>query len=129
VIARGELCVIRDALPASATIVRHALRAFLRALDIDEEAQIDIVTAVGEALANTVEHAYDAPHEGELELRARCEAPGKLRVEVSDRGNFVDRVRPIDRGFGLKIMRAAAASLSVTKEGGTTIGMTFEIGR
>ena len=84
-ITRGELRLARDAAPASAGIIRRALCAFMTALDIDDTAQIVVVTAVGEALANAIEHAYAEPGAGELELYARIEGTRTLRVEVTDR--------------------------------------------
>ncbi|MGB6601879.1 MAG: ATP-binding protein [Candidatus Cybelea sp.] len=39
-------------------LVRHALGAFLRALEFEGGSLDDVTTAAGEALANIVEHAY-----------------------------------------------------------------------
>ncbi len=121
----GELRLRRQALRQSPAAIRHALIAFLNALEIDGDAQIDIVTAVGEALANAVEHAYPGSEVGELELEAAA-AGGTLSVCVADRGAFGPPREGGERGFGLRIIRAIARSVQVdTGAGGTTVRMVF----
>ena len=63
--------------------IRHAVAAFLTASGkVDREVQDDILTAVGEALANAVEHAYEGVEESEIELFARLESNDTLAVDV-----------------------------------------------
>jgi serine/threonine-protein kinase RsbW len=109
-------------------LVRHALAAFLRALKFEGEALDDVTTAAGEALANIVEHAYvrsSTAAECYLELRARLDGKGKLSVDVSDGGSFLER-RPLPgRGFGLRIIQAVAGKLTIDTSDGTCVRMTF----
>jgi anti-sigma regulatory factor (Ser/Thr protein kinase) len=109
--------------------VRHALAAFLEALEFERQTLDDIGTAAGEALANIVEHAYAGSSkkaERYLDLRARLDGSGRLAVDVSDGGCFVER-RPIPgRGFGLRIIRAVAGQLTIDTTGGTCVKMMFE---
>lgn len=111
--------------------VRHALAAFLQALEFELQSLEDITTAAGEALANIVEHAYgrgEKSTERYLELRAKVDRKGRLCVVVSDNGSFVDR-RPLPgRGFGLRIIRAIAAQLTIDTSDGTRVRMVFERG-
>lgn len=111
--------------------VRHALAAFLQALEFELQPLEDITTAAGEALANIVEHAYGRgakSTERYLELRAKVDRKGRLCVVVSDNGSFVDR-RPLPgRGFGLRIIRAIAAQLTIDTSDGTRVRMVFERG-
>jgi serine/threonine-protein kinase RsbW len=109
--------------------MRHALSSFLAALKIPEDRRIDIVTASGEALANAVEHAYRESDIGGVELSASMERPGSLTVEVIDRGRFVEPAQRSHRGFGLRIVRAVAQSVSVDTSAGTAIRMTFDVAR
>ena len=51
----NELRVRRKAWPKSASLLRHALDAFLASNKIDADTRIDIITAVGEALANSID--------------------------------------------------------------------------
>ena len=116
-------CVTR---PSSARILRHALAAFLKTLAIEPDWADDILTAVGEALANAIEHAYGGQASGEVELRAQLEASGTLIVSVSDRGRFVERAPRPGRGFGLRIARAIARTVTLDTTNGTQIRMVFE---
>ena len=107
--------------------VRHALDGLLRALAFDRRFCEDVTTAVGEALANIVEHAYcEQTEESErfLELRAGLDRE-RLEVEVADCGSFVTRVPLPGRGFGLRIMRAIATELDIDTTNGTRLHMIF----
>jgi serine/threonine-protein kinase RsbW len=108
--------------------IRHALRAFLDAIGFDGDCLDDVTTAAGEALANAVEHAYrgDAGAASFVELHARI-TRGKLAVDVSDRGSFIERERLPGRGFGLRIIRAVAPQLRIDTARGTSIRMRFHI--
>ncbi|MFZ1019061.1 MAG: ATP-binding protein [Candidatus Cybelea sp.] len=106
--------------------IRHALRAFLQAIGFDGDCLDDVTTAAGEALANAVEHAYqgDAGPVPFVELHARI-ARGKLAVDVSDRGSFIERDRLPGRGFGLRIIRAVAPQTRIDTARGTSVRMRF----
>ena len=126
-IARCELRLTSAASADRPKPLRHALAAFLTALQLDAEAREDVLMAVGEALANAVEHAYDGRALGTVELFARTDAEARLLVDVSDTGTYVDRERTVDRGFGLRIIRAIARAVSVERDGGTRVHMVFDV--
>jgi serine/threonine-protein kinase RsbW len=127
--ARGNLRLELRAIGTAPSAMRHALNSFLVALKIPEDRRIDIVTASGEALANAVEHAYAESEIGGVELTASMDRPDSLTVEVVDRGAFVEpRVRE-HRGFGLRIVRAVAQSVTVDTTEGTAVRMTFDLPR
>jgi serine/threonine-protein kinase RsbW len=109
--------------------IRHALAAFLEALQIDRGARDDVTTAAGEALANVVEHAYVRSASSaarDVQLLARLDRAGKLSVDVWDRGSFIRRKPLPGRGFGLRIIRAIAQQLRIDTTRGTCVSMTFE---
>ncbi len=109
--------------------VRHALAAFLRALQLQRQRLEDITTASGEALANIIEHAYasSAPtKDAYLELHARVNGEGRLSIDVSDAGSFIAREPLPGRGFGLKIIGAIAAELRIDTSEGTRVQMVFD---
>jgi serine/threonine-protein kinase RsbW len=109
--------------------VRHALVAFLQALEFERQYLEDITTAAGEALANIVEHAYVRnPQRAEryLELRAKLDRRGALRLDVLDAGSFIKRRPQPGRGFGLRIIRAIAGELVIDTTEGTHLRMIFE---
>ncbi len=127
---RSELRVYSHARPGTAGPMRHALKAFLAVLEIESEVVEDISMAVGEALANAVEHAYAEGPPGMVELYARVDDDEEqLRVEVRDEGRFIEREPRAGRGFGLRIVRTVARAVSVETNGGTRVHMTFHAAR
>lgn len=125
---RCELRLNHAARPGAVRPLRHALRGFLEALELDGELRDDVLTAVGEALANAVEHAYDEREPGTLELYVRTddETGPALLVDVIDRGRFIDRELRAGRGLGLRIVRAIARTVSIDTEDGTRVRMIFD---
>jgi anti-sigma regulatory factor (Ser/Thr protein kinase) len=124
----GELLIERPAMLEASRPMRHALAAFLTALEVSELEQIDVITAVGEALANAVEHAYRGSRVGDVSLRARLDGDGTLAVDVVDSGQHLPAVRQIDRGFGMRIMRSIAQSIRMDASDGTSLRLFFKIG-
>lgn len=109
--------------------IRHAVAAFLAAGGrADRQLTDDILTAVGEALANSVEHAYaDGGTHDEIELVARLERDSTLTVDVYDRGRFIERALRPGRGFGLRIVKAIAKDVVVETGEGTHVRMLFDL--
>jgi anti-sigma regulatory factor (Ser/Thr protein kinase) len=108
--------------------MRHAVAAFLAATGCgDQETSDDILTAVGEALANAVEHAYDGVEENAVELFARLENDHTLAVDVFDRGTFIDRAPRAGRGFGMRIVEAIAQAVTINVDNGTHVRMIFNV--
>ena len=127
--SRSELRISRETADASTPkALRHALSAFLNAIDIDSPLRDDIIIAVGEAIANAIEHAYEAKEPGTVELHATTDEDNTLLVDVYDRGAFIDRELREGRGLGLRIVRAIARAVSIDTEGGTRIRMVFDAG-
>jgi anti-sigma regulatory factor (Ser/Thr protein kinase) len=125
-IGDSELRLHSRADPALVRPLRHALIAFLRVFDIDSGRLDDILTAVGETLANVVEHAYASDYASDLELVVRVRAPDTVEVDVYDRGRFVERGERPGRGFGLRIVRAIARDVTIETDGGTHVRMLFD---
>jgi anti-sigma regulatory factor (Ser/Thr protein kinase) len=111
--------------------MRHAVAAFLAASGCcTEDVSDDILTAVGEALANAVEHAYEGVLENEVELYAHLGRDHTLAVDVFDRGTFIERSEPRPgRGFGMRIVESIAKTVSVDHDGGkgTHVRMVFAV--
>ncbi|HEY0396353.1 MAG TPA: ATP-binding protein [Candidatus Elarobacter sp.] len=124
---RSELRINREiGDPGTPKALRHALLAFLNAIDIESPLRDDIIIAVGEAIANAVEHAYASKEPGTVELHASTDDDNTLLVDVYDRGAFIDRELREGRGLGLRIVRAIARAVSIDTEGGTRIRMVFD---
>jgi anti-sigma regulatory factor (Ser/Thr protein kinase) len=125
----SELRLRCPAQSAHVAPVRHALTAFLQALQLGRQPVEDITTAAGEALANIIEHAYTsepATAEAYLELRAQRRENGYIAIEVADSGSFITRQPLPGRGFGLKIIRAIASQLTIDTSEGTCVRMVFD---
>lgn len=123
----SELRIRCLAQPSAARPLRHAVAAFLAALDIDGDLKDGIVTAVGEAVANSVEHAYVDRTLSDVELYAHFVDASTLAVEVCDYGRFIDRAERTGRTFGLRIVRAIAESVQIESNGGTRLSMKFNL--
>jgi anti-sigma regulatory factor (Ser/Thr protein kinase) len=127
---RSELRINRIARPEAARPIRHAMAAFLAASGrVDDDVSDDILTAVGEALANAVEHAYAGVEENDVELFARLESNGTLAVDVFDRGTFIKREPQLNRGFGMRIVEAIAQAVTVDVNDGTHVRMIFSLAK
>ena len=127
---RSELRINRIARPEAARPIRHAMAAFLAASGrVDDDVSDDILTAVGEALANAVEHAYAGVEENEVELFARLESNDTLAVDVFDRGTFIKREPQRNRGFGMRIVEAIAQAVTVDVHDGTHVRMIFSLAK
>ena len=95
--------------PAHLCALRREVARWLAALPMSQDRREEVVLAVGEAAANSVEHAYDPAEAGVVELTFWTES-GALCVEVSDRGRWREpplpaRGQPGQGGLGLVLMR------------------------
>jgi anti-sigma regulatory factor (Ser/Thr protein kinase) len=129
--ATHELRITRMASATAPKSIRHALDAFLKTLTLGDDRRQDIILAVGEALANAAEHAYDSPdgrsEDDVIELHATATPDGsRIAVEIRDSGRFIERAARADRGFGFRIMRSIAREVAIDTGSGTRVRMTFE---
>lgn|GEM_PF-380768 len=121
----GSLNLAFPAVAVSSQKVRHALRAFVRELEVSEEKDFEIQVAVGEAVNNVIEHAYGAA-EGNVWVNAQS-SDGKLVVEVSDRGNW-RMPRQDHGGRGLHIIESLCESLVVhSGKDRSFVRLTFDL--
>jgi anti-sigma regulatory factor (Ser/Thr protein kinase) len=127
VIPAGSLHLEMRAVVETSPLMRQALRAFLDALEVGEPLRSDILTAIGEALANAIEHAYRDKTTGPVRLTLKTDVDGRLNVEIADDGAFREPLPATMRGFGLRIIRAVAESVEIDQSGGTAIRMIFAL--
>ena len=97
--------------------MRAELRRWLRDHGLDEDDVLDVVVAVGEACANSVEHAYGAA-EGEVTVQAELDGPDLL-VTITDSGTWRS-ARGQGRGRGLLMMRRLMDTADVERDGDGT---------
>jgi anti-sigma regulatory factor (Ser/Thr protein kinase) len=116
--AQLRLCVLPD--PKAGVYVRQAIIAFAESEGIPDDEIGDFVSAIGEALANAIEHSHT--HEP-IEITAWTLGNDRLFASVRDRGvgfSVSERTaKPVlpegfaERGRGLPIMRQYADVFSV----------------
>jgi anti-sigma regulatory factor (Ser/Thr protein kinase) len=111
------------ALPA----VRHELTAWAGAAGLDSGQVDDLALAAYEAMANVVDHAYDAPG-GVFDLHG-CRQDGHVVVTVTDHGRF----RPARdgaslRGRGLVLIERTAVQFELIRlAAGTQVRMSWPV--
>lgn len=115
----GGFHVTLPATPSALPLVRPALRRLAKGAGLDEQSSFALQVAVGEALTNAVEHAYDSA-QGTVTVNAQQRA-GVVTVEISDQGRWRP-TRNEGRGRGLRLMRSLADAVHVdTGTHGTTV--------
>ncbi len=106
--------------------VRGQLTTWLRSASIDDELVADIVLAVDEACANSVEHAFRGEDPGEICVEIRFQGLN-LRVRIVDHGSWkVPMSGPTLRGRGLPLIRAVTEHVELDgTASGTALDMLF----
>lgn len=102
---------------------RDALRAWLSQAGVEPDQIQYVLTAVGEAVANAIEHGYRDQREGTVSLSAVAVVDA-LHVTVMDSGTWkTPRTVPgANRGRGITLMRGLVEDLTIHSTGaGTTV--------
>jgi serine/threonine-protein kinase RsbW len=116
------------ALPGEVRTMRQALSRWLEAVGLDDQQTHDVVLAVSEAAANSVEHGYHFDPAGSVRLEAWAN-DGSVHVAVHDAGAWRAPLERSERGRGRAIMEALMRDVSFeTENGGTVVRMRLPIG-
>jgi serine phosphatase RsbU (regulator of sigma subunit)/anti-sigma regulatory factor (Ser/Thr protein kinase)/CHASE1-domain containing sensor protein len=124
--ALPRLVLTEPASPERLRPIRAALRTWLARAGASPDIVADVVLASGEALANSIEHAYfGQPRGGTISLEARLESPREVVIRVTDEGGWREQATPAeDRGRGLTVMRALMDEVElVPGRNGTVVTM------
>lgn len=128
--AQLRLCVPPD--PRLGGYVRQELNAFARLQGIEPESVTDFISAIGEALANAIEHSHSRKP---IDVVAWMLGDDRLFASIQDHGvGFAPCEGPLadklpdayaERGRGLPIMRRYADVLSVRSTPGEGTRVTL----
>jgi anti-anti-sigma factor len=104
--------------PGELAGMRRTVARWAAATALPEEAVEDLQLALGEAMANAVEHAYAGSAPGLCEYRVGLGPDGDVEVQVTDFGRW--RPPPADkghRGRGLELISALAEDVAFDRPG------------
>jgi anti-sigma regulatory factor (Ser/Thr protein kinase) len=113
-----------SSVPSSGRLFRDAVRDFTERAGMDADEQFDVVVAVGEAIANAIEHGEQDSH-GSVAMELLL-LPDSIVVNVESRGHW-KTVSSEDRGRGISLMRAHASDLQIISTSQRTrVSLIFE---
>jgi anti-sigma regulatory factor (Ser/Thr protein kinase) len=110
--ANARVAYAASAVPAAVPILRRTLQRYAAGLGLDDDRRYALITAVGEAMANAVEHAYTGrPGIVRVTLAA---AADELQVTIEDDGRWKASQYCEERGRGLILMRSLMDGVEIT---------------
>jgi PAS domain S-box-containing protein len=108
--------------------LRHQLAGWLHGAGVAEERVADIVLAVNEAVANSIEHGYQGRKPGKVRVNGENDG-ARVYLKIIDKGKWKPAATdPGVRGRGLLLIRAVSdwLELDCTSKG-TTVSMSFSL--
>lgn len=117
-----------DAKPEELRHIRSSIRSWVAARQVPPAVQEDPFIAVGEAISNSVRHAFRDSSGGEIDIRLSLNN-SELSVEVSDNGQWLP---PSDKGgqlgAGTRIIRSVSDQFHRShSQNGTLVTFTLPI--
>jgi anti-anti-sigma factor len=119
----------RPARPESLALVRREVAGWAWRTGLTEDETDDLQLAVGEAVANAVEHAYAGQEPGAVRYGLTAVTAG-VQVEVADDGRWRPPGDPGYRGRGLRVIDGLGDELAVEHDGapGTRVRFVLPTG-
>jgi PAS domain S-box-containing protein len=109
-------------------VIRHQLAGWLQGAGVAEERVADIVLAVNEAVANSIEHGYRGRKLGKVRVNGENDG-AHVHLKIIDKGKWKPAAAdPGVRGRGLQLIRAVSnwLELDCTPKG-TAVSMSFNL--
>jgi anti-sigma regulatory factor (Ser/Thr protein kinase) len=105
--------------------MRQAVRRWLRDSHIPADEAFKILTALGEAAANAIEHAY-GPDDATFQVTGVID-PDRVSLTVRDRGSWRPS-RGQNRGRGFLLMRSLMDTVEIERTaGGTAVHLSRHV--
>lgn len=125
----GVLELVLPSVPRSARRARGLVQAVTATRDLSDSARHDVALAVGEALANAIQHGSPRGAADSIALRLTLFDSG-LVIQVLDHGCWGEEVlheeTPSVCGRGLMLMRQLLDDVEVSSAGGGTVVSMFQ---
>jgi len=113
------------AIPMIAPLIRASLHRFADDSGLGEEERFALTLAVGEAVANAVEHAYRGLPVGMLFIRTGADEHA-LTVRIEDQGRWRAFERREERGRGITLMHEMMSGVRISSsQDRTTVNLTL----
>ncbi|AGB24438.1 serine phosphatase RsbU, regulator of sigma subunit [Mycobacterium sp. JS623] len=109
---------------------RHALRGWLKRALVNPDQSMDVLIAVGEAVANAIEHGHRDNPGGIISVGGTAMVD-RVQLTVTDSGSWKppQPARDSTRGRGIALMRALMQEVAIDPGvAGTTVHLTARIG-
>jgi len=108
--------------------IRHELAAWMQDAAIPDDRIADIVLAVNEACANSIEHGYRGSAAGRVRVEGENDG-ARVHLTIIDDGSWQPKAAdPGLRGRGLLLIRAVSDWLEMEcTSSGTTVDMSFNL--
>ncbi|WP_300007248.1 SpoIIE family protein phosphatase [Pseudonocardia sp.] len=116
----APLSAARPAVPPSLAAMRRDVEGWAARGGLAAELVDDLQLALGEAVANSVEHAYGAGAPGEVRYRVDVAADDGVTVEVADDGTWRPPGEPGFRGRGLQVIHSLSREFALDHDDGGT---------
>lgn len=125
----GTLSLDLPATADSLLVLRRELERWLASLRLSAIDAMSLHHAVGELLANAVQHAYADADRGQVAVRVEITPDAAIAVEVTDEGGWLareDQLLDATRGRGLNLARLLTDQLLLrTGPEGTSVRLRF----
>jgi PAS domain S-box-containing protein len=124
----APLVIEIDAAADNLSDARQQLSEWMRSAAIREEMIADIVLAVNEACANSIEHGYRGQEPGKVRVEAENDG-ARVHMRIIDTGSWKPvPADPGTRGRGLLLIRAVSDWLELDcTPSGTTVDVSFAL--
>ena len=122
-----DINLVFSAIPMISALVRSTLRRMTPALALGSDESFSLLVAVGEAIANAVEHAYGEREPGLVEVRTKATGE-RFTVQIDDFGRWRPFQKREERGRGIPLMHALVDGVQIkSTQSSTSITLSIDL--